>query len=428
MAEIACFAAKNDDLAENTRTPPFLFCEIRKLFSVSLGIIRLSTISWLRVLLSLMVVDAHYGFFKRFYDDIIVSNFNSILPNIQPCGPGNIAVGGFFIISGFLIAEILEKKYREKTLQGLIHFVLARSLRIYPLYLIVLTAFVIAHLLSSANHSHSPSIFLNYTLFYYGIADFFRTRPAWEPLFIFPAWTLAYDFIFYPIGAILYQSRKILFASSGLVLILYLYIAITKTQPATWIFFDYDNTWWNMNFYSTPIPNLLVFLLGMLTRLYAAKLDFPTGRYVILGSLGVVLYVAYLPYGLTCFSEQLLSIAAFLLLVNALAKNGYGKYDSFLSNWTFALYLIHALVFVFIDRQFVKHGFHHHVGITSLFVSIIIAALLAIFVEGNLIEKKRKAWLASWQPQNSTMVNYNILASLVFLLIASSVIFFFIKL
>ena len=87
--------------------------------------------------LALMVVDFHYGFF-----------YGHIGPLLQRhVGPlawihdGMLAVFGFFILSGYLVADMIERRYPLGGAKDLGHFLLGRYARIYPLYWIVILSF-----------------------------------------------------------------------------------------------------------------------------------------------------------------------------------------------------------------------------------------------------------------------------------------------
>ena len=136
------------------------------------------TLAWLRVFLALLVVVGHYGIYKWFYDKIAI-HFSIHSPALLEITAGDlsgrVAVSGFFIISGYLVAQILQNKYKESSAQGLLHFIISRSVRLYPLYIIVLTLYFIVGLL--VHHKYplpdNLHLFLNYAFFIMELKRFF---------------------------------------------------------------------------------------------------------------------------------------------------------------------------------------------------------------------------------------------------------------
>src|SRR5208283_4066541 len=63
----------------------------------------------LRFLLSLMVIDAHYGFVGHGIQVAMVNRFG--VDRLAYVGSGGIAVNGFFVVSGYLITLVLSRKY-----------------------------------------------------------------------------------------------------------------------------------------------------------------------------------------------------------------------------------------------------------------------------------------------------------------------------
>ena len=241
-------------------------------------------------------------------------------------------------------------------------------------------------------------------------------------MLIFPSWTLALDFIFYPIGAILFRSKFSLLATTLLLIGYVLFV------------FAYHNPDFSINdpslprdiFFSSAEPALLAFLLGMIANRYAKQLHLPSGAHVILISLFIIVYCAYFPIGLNALSHMFLVYLAFIFLVHALAKNGFHPFENLLSNWTFAVYLIHLPILTITEIIFTNNK-HHAFLITTtvaLVTSSIIALILAYYVEGKFIEKHRKAWLNSWQPTHHTPINYSLLSIPVLLFVLASIVFY----
>ncbi len=91
-------------------------------------------IGTLRFVLSLMVIDAHYGFLAPRIQIAAINRFG--VDRLAYIGSGGIAVSGFFVVSGYLIALVLSRKY-DAGWKGAGAFYVSRALRIYPLYWLV---------------------------------------------------------------------------------------------------------------------------------------------------------------------------------------------------------------------------------------------------------------------------------------------------
>lgn len=384
--------------------------------------IKKPTLGILRVVLALMVVEFHYYISTDFYNHAIYPKLGDLTGPIIFCGSGRIAVVGFFILSGYLVAEILQKRYPMNNGNDLWHFFLSRSARIYPLYVIVLTLTLLL------NHLYSlpslGSIVLNYTLIPYGIFDFFTKQALYDYTIISPTWSLPLDLVFYPIGAILLKSKKTLFFSLTLLFLFYLLIWVKVSDYTPLSLLKKDETWWERYFYATGFPNLFAFLVGLVARMYRDKIF----RHAVITVFAVFafFYVSFTPYGLGELTQEFIAIIVLTLMVNQLAFNGISKHEAFLGNWTYAIYLIHLPVIVWMGhyQELFKDQYNVYLRLLSFILSIIGATLLALFVEGK-IEKKRKDWLKKWAPQNKQIWNWNKYAIGVLVFIFISMIYYF---
>ena len=173
--------------------------------------------------------------------------------NRAASGAGPVAVLGFFFISGFLITQIVQEVYAMPAHAAA--FVLNRTLRIYPQYLMALALGLLAIGSFPEVASH-----INNTM------RWPQTSAEWWPqLAIFglgtsavrvlPAtWTLATELYFYAlIGLGTAQSKK---ASLALCLIS---LPVGALCALKWLPFD---------FYGSPVGNGFVFALGSVAYFY----------------------------------------------------------------------------------------------------------------------------------------------------------------
>lgn len=338
------------------------------------------TLAWLRVLLALMVLDLHYGFYR----DLVAPHIVALLGPLAWLNDGAIAVFGFFILSGYLVADMLEKRYPLRGVGDFGHFLLGRIARIYPLYWLVLGVWLI---LRPQPLPAPGALLANILLFPYGLWAFFmdqqRTGPLFSYLALVPAWTLALDLVFYPVGAVLVAGRRWLPLWLGIGLALLLIAAwqapagVGKVAYAAWHF----------RFWTTAGPNLLAFVLGLAMRLWGKAL--PRPPWAVFTALLALMYVAYLPWGLGNYGATLLSLAALLWLVHHLAGAGRGPYEALLGNATYAVYLVHVPVLLLLWAHW---GGGWPVRVWAVLLSGALALFLAVAVEGPL-EHLRHKWL-----------------------------------
>ncbi|MEP4165409.1 acyltransferase [Maricaulis sp.] len=144
------------------------------------------------------------------------------LVSIQGWSPGYLAVNGFFILSGFLIAGSLERR------QDLVRFVIARMLRLWPALIVLALAAVliigpVATGLSPAAYWQDPQTWL----FIPNIVFFADTSGG--PAAVFPdnavpgefsasLWTLRYEALAYAAAALLFFTRVLWSPLGGVLL------------------------------------------------------------------------------------------------------------------------------------------------------------------------------------------------------------------
>ena len=203
----------------------------------------------------------------------------------------------------------------------------------------------------------------------------------------------------------------------------YLLIWVKVSDYIPLSFLKKDETWWERYFYATGFPNLFAFLVGLVARMYRDKIF----RHAVITVFAVFafFYVSFTPYGLGELTQEFIAIIALTLIVNQLALNGISKHEAFLGNWTYAIYLIHLPVIVWISRyqELFKDQYNVYLRLLSFILSIIGATLLALFVEGKM-EKKRKNWLKRWKPQSEQILRWDKYAVGVLIFIFMSMLYY----
>lgn len=284
----------------------------------------------LRLILSLMVVDQHYGLFRNHVQPLLL---RAVEPHaLSPIGEGAVAVTGFFVLSGYLIGWILEHKYRPEQ-HGVLGFYASRAVRIYPLYLLVLAAQLAAHAYTVGMDISPRALLDNITLLPYAATMMWGQRGMVTTLdigarFVLPqAWTVSLDLLFYLVAPMLLnhprRRRVLLLALLGAAWVL------AGATPASPLWFQY--------FYSSGFVYLFAFLLGGEARAWRCGATLP----FIAASVSVLL-AAYLPILLPPAFWQLLAAFAFAYIVRHLHETTPSNtLDRFFSDLTYPLYLVH---------------------------------------------------------------------------------------
>jgi peptidoglycan/LPS O-acetylase OafA/YrhL len=133
-------------------------------------------------------------------------------PVAGPLGRGPLGVDLFFAISGFLITSLLLHERKSGGGLSLGRFWLRRSLRIFPLYYVVLGAYVV-HALALREHGPARDDFLRSVPYYatYTSNWFLHGRVDHPIVFAF-AWSLAAEEQFYVVWPPVLRATRSLFA------------------------------------------------------------------------------------------------------------------------------------------------------------------------------------------------------------------------
>jgi|GEM_PF-7061322 len=338
------------------------------------------TLGWLRVALAFMVLNLHYGFFRLQAQPWLDAHFGEL----AWVNDGAIAVFGFFSLSGYLVGDMIGSgRYRLENVGDFWRFVLARWARIYPLYWLVLMAWMLTQ-----NWPGWQAVIGNLLLWPYGLWSFWYDQKRYGPLFdhilLVPAWTLALDLILYPIGALLARHN-------GQWLLFWIGLALAWWVAAAWMAPEQTGkvayAWWHFRYWTGAGSGVLAFTLGLALQRWGGVLGRPVWSGVF--AVVVVLWCCYLPLGLGFFSASLLATVALAWLVYILAARGRGKYDVALGNFTYGLYLVHIPIVTWLG--FWLQG--SPLLVSAMAFSIFLAAFLAIGVEAPL-ERLRRRWMS----------------------------------
>jgi peptidoglycan/LPS O-acetylase OafA/YrhL len=172
-------------------------------------------LGWLRLALSLLVIDAHYGGFRTLLQPRLVDAFG--VERLAYIGEGEVAIAGFFVISGYVITYVLARKYDTASWRGIGIFYLGRALRIYPLYLLVFALYWAALAASGAPPAlHGAQLANNLLLLPLGVMALLADHvtlgaPQFTgQLLIGPAWTLCFDLLLYVLAPFFVLRKRAL--------------------------------------------------------------------------------------------------------------------------------------------------------------------------------------------------------------------------
>ena len=304
----------------------------------------------LRFILSLLVMDAHFGGFREYLQPRVVHAFG--VDNVAYVGEGGIAVTGFFVISGYVIAYVLGRKYDTATARGIATFYLGRALRIYPLYFLVFGLYWMAlAMLGNPPAMGGTRLLANLTLVPYGVLALFPDQNRFGPvdltqsLLIAPAWTLTLDLLLYLLAPPLFTRRSTTWAVWCLGLAYFLAFAVlSDTRPPVW--YGY--------FYATAMPYVFAFATGAL--IYHYRHFGAPPRFIVPVAVVLLLAVAFFPIGMTNTPlNQLVAVFCFGIWVAALAGKKAHAWDRPLGELTYGSYLLHVPLLMVFGHLGVRH-------------------------------------------------------------------------
>jgi peptidoglycan/LPS O-acetylase OafA/YrhL len=306
---------------------------------------------------------------------------------------GKYAVCGFFILSGYWISLMYEKKYSLKE-NKITVFYISRLWRIFPMFYFFS---IVGVFVTLKFYPDFPSVIMS--------LDFWPKISAFSSnLFILgnafpkhrilgPSWSLEVEILFYllfPFIALLIKKNKLnVIILTSLFFFISVYIILNyKTQ------FEYNG-----------LPYIFLFLFGVLV--YHYKLIFPKKLEVFSAAVFILILffnytLSYLHHALmedgTYFNFVTLLLVVFSIptLINSVYIKTNPK-DKILGDLSFIVYLCHwvwieAYYVIILDHpsSFVKFGY----AIIIFFITAI-TSYVAYFYLDRPIEKKRHAWVNS---------------------------------
>ncbi|AWN36137.1 acyltransferase family protein [Methylobacterium radiodurans] len=323
----------------------------------------------LRGLAALAVVLHHYGFG---YADRVAPH-NAAVPLFSA---GHFGVELFFILSGFVITDTLERA------ASLRQFAVYRVARLYPAFLVCsgLTLAVLA--LGGPNPlAVSPLT---------ALAGLTMLAPLAQIPPIDPShWTLSFEVAFYALAGLCLRRDL----ETGCAVWLAAALLATAFLPAA--------VWQVLVLLYLPLA--LLFVIGaLLSRLVAGRLSV-LGRGTLLAALGLTSVGPFADHGNLGTPAYVALIAAFTAAVWAAATGRLAWLGRtplvFLGAVSYPLYLVHQILGYAIIRDLEAHGWSAAVAIpAALLAAAALAALIRVGVEVPAQRAIRRAWARGWAP------------------------------
>jgi peptidoglycan/LPS O-acetylase OafA/YrhL len=315
----------------------------------------------LRVIATLSVFIGHFS-----YEQFSGGFFSKI------GGFRNDAVMIFFVLSGYLIAYVVNQK--DKNLSG---YFISRFSRLYS---VLLPAMILTITLDFIGRYSNPELYQDY---YVGnsliktLANLFYLQEVWNGSIRFfsngPLWSLGYEFWFYAIFGLLFYMRKKTWATILSIALLILFYKVTLLFPV-WLLgvlafhlkekVNLSKKVSYIVFLATPIFYLAFYKVGILNHFTFESLGFSKnfiGNYIT----GVLVF-----FNLISFNQ-----------LNFSFITKFAKPIKFLADFSFSVYLYHFVLIVFIASIF-KYDTNNVFVVSIVALSIlVICYLLSLFTE-----------------------------------------------
>jgi peptidoglycan/LPS O-acetylase OafA/YrhL len=320
----------------------------------------------------------------------------TFLSNIGFGGANSVEI--FFVISGFYIALILDKKYLKIRV-----FYINRALRIYPTYFAICGVVLIVCLFSSTIRKDMfsyPGIALavatvsNLTLFgidgvmflqwngnSLDIGNFnFSDLPLWHMLWVPQAWSLGVEVVFYMCAPFLCKLK-----SRHLVTLVSLLISL---RIFSWTHIGLNEDPWSYRFFPFELP---LFLIGVL--LYRLRAHGKIRFLLNAKFLNTITVVIFLVFGFTVqiFKSNQLTTMSFLIAlvsVNLVLNRSNSQLDRWFASMAYPVYLSHGILFR-LYREFVNFAVNRNTFFDLLnnqWVSLFINLGAVLIVSGLLLK------------------------------------------
>lgn len=308
---------------------------------------------------------------------------------------GHQAVVVFFLLSGFVIAYVVEKK--EKNLST---YIINRASRIYS---VAIPAIILAWFVYKVGMEVRPEIFSNFNVSYHYsnwtfLSALSFTNQAWVGVNVFanpPYWSLSYEVLFYVFFAVIHYLTGIKKLILSAVLLLVMGPSIILYLPI-WLLGVY--CYRNLTLFST-LKTWITSLIYLFSWVGIFVLCIKNTAHLINGFVPVILgdslfnlllhpahdfLVDYLIA--ICVACNILSYSYILDVIKNYV-NQYEKTIRFLASYTFSAYLYHFPILCLYSIFFPYKEFPN----ASIFLTLVVTPL-TIWLLGHYTEQHKKPY------------------------------------
>jgi peptidoglycan/LPS O-acetylase OafA/YrhL len=280
----------------------------------------------------------------------------------------HISVLIFFFLSGFVITSSLEKRFKKKDsiIKIFISYFSSRFKRIYPPLIAMIFFIIVLKIYIKSTFTSLPYEFM------------FSLRDIVEYVLMIkvslgrinaPLWSLIIEWWFYFVGFLLFYliGKQFVVKIIGTIFLFFIfnYILIKLNQQIIIYFLI-----WLLGvfFYILRILNYknLLILISLILFIYV---------FIYKNILFINIDISNLP------SYQFLSLFSLIGFIFLLNKNSF---LSFISSFSYSIYIFHYPIFIFIKVLFYKNGINNWGVVISIFIfSIVVSYIFSLIFEKN---------------------------------------------
>jgi peptidoglycan/LPS O-acetylase OafA/YrhL len=336
---------------------------------------RVESLDYLRGLMAISVVIYHYSSWST-----------ATLGGEYLFGKlGIYAVSIFYILSGLSLTIVYQNKITH--FSDIISFFIKRLFRIFPLFWLVVTVFILIKVAASVLGNEEFSIplykiFLNYTLLFGFIEPSAYLTTG--------AWSIGNEMVFYAIFPIVF----ILSSKYPWVLPLTILLSIVAgLYFAFWTINEDVQLKYEWPVYINPFNQLFLFMAGIAIGKwgeYIQNIEKRMGYFILL--LALLIFWLYPAEGdkiqiVTGVERVVLSLSSiifvlFVYILNPQIKSLPSNILAFLGQGCYSIYLLHPLIAIPIVAVFSKLGFDDPVAyIIAFFATLVISGLTFTYLE-----------------------------------------------
>jgi peptidoglycan/LPS O-acetylase OafA/YrhL len=293
--------------------------------------------------------------------------FHATTGSLAPAGVQGFELGAhgvdiFFVISGFIMFAAARN-------ESVVRFWTVRVIRIYPLYWMALFATILFNQLT-ANYGLSGREVLA-SILLWPMYSFGHPDEIW-PILV-PGWTLTYELLFYAIFSIGLLTRRVVAVPVAMLLLLVVAGQLLHPHAASLVV--------------ATSPLLTEFVIGLLLGVLVHRRALTLPLLLVVWGLAATAFW-YAGFGRALIMTNAGGIVAAALLAEPLIVRSQSQFLKLLGDASYAIYLVHTIVFGLADHFLLdiieRQGVGVRWGIVA--VTIVLATFAGILVH-ILIER-----------------------------------------